>query len=223
MAQLHPRTKSWQCFVLQSMQSHAAVFRVGSVLQEGCEKISQLYKDLKHLKTFDRGEQSLRLLRTPGYSVSLGWAAQGTVCRSHMGSVVLAERTLEGTCLTDIMCSRDGVEHWPGGDAGAAKPDALCTTDHLWSRGPEGVTRCSCQGGLQGAPARPSLCCGPPGGVSSRLVLLSVTPPSLPLTPLFQSKLKNAFLLIIFHTFVLAEFGTTRTVSLLWSGMFSCQ
>lgn len=44
------------CSVLQAMQSHAAVFRVGSVLQEGCEKISQLYGDLKHLKTFDRGE-----------------------------------------------------------------------------------------------------------------------------------------------------------------------
>lgn len=44
--------------LLQSMQSHAAVFRVGSVLQEGCEKISQLYGDLKHLKTFDRGELS---------------------------------------------------------------------------------------------------------------------------------------------------------------------
>ena len=38
------------------MQSHAAVFRVGSVLQEGCEKISSLYGDLRHLKTFDRGE-----------------------------------------------------------------------------------------------------------------------------------------------------------------------
>ncbi|XP_055223820.2 succinate dehydrogenase [ubiquinone] flavoprotein subunit, mitochondrial-like isoform X6 [Gorilla gorilla gorilla] len=29
--------------------------RVGSVLQEGCGKISKLYGDLKHLKTFDRG------------------------------------------------------------------------------------------------------------------------------------------------------------------------
>lgn len=39
------------------MQSHAAVFRVGSVLQEGCEKILRLYGDLQHLKTFDRGER----------------------------------------------------------------------------------------------------------------------------------------------------------------------
>lgn len=41
------------------MQSHAAVFRVGSVLQEGCEKVSQLYGDLQHLKTFDRGESAV--------------------------------------------------------------------------------------------------------------------------------------------------------------------
>ncbi|XP_065402147.1 succinate dehydrogenase [ubiquinone] flavoprotein subunit, mitochondrial isoform X4 [Macaca fascicularis] len=40
---------------IASMQNHAAVFRVGSVLQEGCGKISKLYGDLKHLKTFDRG------------------------------------------------------------------------------------------------------------------------------------------------------------------------
>lgn len=44
-------------FVLQTMQNHAAVFRVGSVLQEGCEKVSRLYGDLQHLKTFDRGER----------------------------------------------------------------------------------------------------------------------------------------------------------------------
>lgn len=41
--------------VLQTMQSHAAVFRTGSILQEGCEKLSQIYRDLAHLKTFDRG------------------------------------------------------------------------------------------------------------------------------------------------------------------------
>lgn len=48
------------------MQNHAAVFRVGSVLQEGCEKISQLYGDLKHLKTFDRGEHFCGPLHTIG-------------------------------------------------------------------------------------------------------------------------------------------------------------
>lgn len=48
--------RAYRCFTSQSMQSHAAVFRVGSVLQEGCEKISSLYGDLRHLKTFDRGE-----------------------------------------------------------------------------------------------------------------------------------------------------------------------
>ncbi|KAF6125519.1 hypothetical protein HJG60_009938 [Phyllostomus discolor] len=49
------RTSELRLNMQKSMQNHAAVFRVGSVLQEGCEKISQLYGDLKHLKTFDRG------------------------------------------------------------------------------------------------------------------------------------------------------------------------
>ncbi|KAH0521543.1 Succinate dehydrogenase [ubiquinone] flavoprotein subunit, mitochondrial [Microtus ochrogaster] len=40
---------------LSIAESCRPVFRVGSVLQEGCEKISQLYGELKHLKTFDRG------------------------------------------------------------------------------------------------------------------------------------------------------------------------
>lgn len=49
------RTSELRLSMQKSMQSHAAVFRVGSVLQEGCERISQLYGDLKHLRTFDRG------------------------------------------------------------------------------------------------------------------------------------------------------------------------
>uniref|UniRef100_A0A8C2R194 succinate dehydrogenase n=1 Tax=Capra hircus TaxID=9925 RepID=A0A8C2R194_CAPHI len=49
------RTSELRLNMQKSMQSHAAVFRVGSVLQEGCEKISSLYGDLRHLKTFDRG------------------------------------------------------------------------------------------------------------------------------------------------------------------------
>lgn len=42
------------------MQSHAAVFRTGSVLQEGCEKLSQIYSDLAHIKTFDRGNLTVK-------------------------------------------------------------------------------------------------------------------------------------------------------------------
>uniref|UniRef100_A0A671DKD7 Succinate dehydrogenase [ubiquinone] flavoprotein subunit, mitochondrial n=1 Tax=Rhinolophus ferrumequinum TaxID=59479 RepID=A0A671DKD7_RHIFE len=49
------RTSELRLNMQKTMQNHAAVFRVGSVLQEGCEKISHLYGDLKHLKTFDRG------------------------------------------------------------------------------------------------------------------------------------------------------------------------
>lgn len=37
------------------MQSHAAVFRTGSVLKEGCDKMDAIYQTLDDIKTFDRG------------------------------------------------------------------------------------------------------------------------------------------------------------------------
>lgn len=49
------------------MQNHAAVFRTGSVLQEGCEKLSQIYGDLAHLKTFDRGNLIAKNTPCPEY------------------------------------------------------------------------------------------------------------------------------------------------------------
>ncbi|NXS83809.1 SDHA dehydrogenase, partial [Erpornis zantholeuca] len=49
------RTSEVRLNMQKAMQNHAAVFRTGSVLQEGCEKLSQIYGDLSHLKTFDRG------------------------------------------------------------------------------------------------------------------------------------------------------------------------
>lgn len=48
------RTSEVRLNMQKTMQSHAAVFRTGSVLQEGCEKLSRIYHDLAHLKTFDR-------------------------------------------------------------------------------------------------------------------------------------------------------------------------
>lgn len=39
----------------KTMQKHAAVFRRGDILKEGVEKMNDLYKELKHLKTTDRG------------------------------------------------------------------------------------------------------------------------------------------------------------------------
>jgi len=39
----------------KTMQTHAAVFRTGAVLQEGCQKIGDVYKGLSDLKLFDRG------------------------------------------------------------------------------------------------------------------------------------------------------------------------
>ena len=37
------------------MQNHAAVFRTGDVLIEGCEKMDAIYQTMKDIKTFDRG------------------------------------------------------------------------------------------------------------------------------------------------------------------------
>jgi succinate dehydrogenase (ubiquinone) flavoprotein subunit len=34
----------------KTMQNHAAVFRTGSVLKEGCTKMDAIYKDLEHIK-----------------------------------------------------------------------------------------------------------------------------------------------------------------------------
>lgn len=119
------------------MQNHAAVFRVGSVLQEGCEKISQLYGELKHLKTFDRGEQ----FQAPAHSWGAGFPFSHDLAPSW-------QSLMGGSCVP-----RNGLEHRLDGDLGAAEPDALCASDHLWSRGPEGVTWRSCSGRLQGGPS----------------------------------------------------------------------
>lgn len=39
----------------KTMQSHAAVFRRGDILQAGVKKLADLYKQQKHLKVSDRG------------------------------------------------------------------------------------------------------------------------------------------------------------------------
>ncbi|KAK2559841.1 Succinate dehydrogenase [ubiquinone] flavoprotein subunit [Acropora cervicornis] len=39
----------------KTMQAHAAVFRTGSVLLEGCQKIDEIYNQTEDLKLFDRG------------------------------------------------------------------------------------------------------------------------------------------------------------------------
>lgn len=41
------------------MQAHAAVFRTGPVLKEGCEKMDAIYQTMDDIKTFDRGAASL--------------------------------------------------------------------------------------------------------------------------------------------------------------------
>lgn len=44
------------------MQSHAAVFRTGSVLKEGCNKMDDIYQSMEKIKTFDRGAALFSLL-----------------------------------------------------------------------------------------------------------------------------------------------------------------
>lgn len=40
---------------MQTMQAHAAVFRTGAVLKEGCDKMDEIYQTMEEIKTFDRG------------------------------------------------------------------------------------------------------------------------------------------------------------------------
>lgn len=44
------------------MQSHAAVFRTGPVLKEGCDKMDAVYQTLDDIKTFDRGITPLHVI-----------------------------------------------------------------------------------------------------------------------------------------------------------------
>lgn len=38
----------------KTMQNHAAVFRTQETLAEGCEKMANMYKELKNIKVYDR-------------------------------------------------------------------------------------------------------------------------------------------------------------------------
>jgi len=49
------RTAELRGKMQKTMQNHAAVFRTGTVLQEGCEKMSAMYPDLHDIKVADRG------------------------------------------------------------------------------------------------------------------------------------------------------------------------
>uniref|UniRef100_A0A8C2HRF8 succinate dehydrogenase n=1 Tax=Cyprinus carpio TaxID=7962 RepID=A0A8C2HRF8_CYPCA len=49
------RTSEIRLNMQKTMQSHAAVFRTGDVLKEGCDKMESVYKSLEDIKTFDRG------------------------------------------------------------------------------------------------------------------------------------------------------------------------
>uniref|UniRef100_A0A673L5A6 succinate dehydrogenase n=1 Tax=Sinocyclocheilus rhinocerous TaxID=307959 RepID=A0A673L5A6_9TELE len=49
------RTSEIRLNMQKTMQNHAAVFRTGDVLKEGCEKMDSVYKSMDDIKTFDRG------------------------------------------------------------------------------------------------------------------------------------------------------------------------
>uniref|UniRef100_A0A4W4EZG0 succinate dehydrogenase n=1 Tax=Electrophorus electricus TaxID=8005 RepID=A0A4W4EZG0_ELEEL len=49
------RTSEIRLNMQKTMQSHAAVFRTGEVLKEGCVKMDALYQTLDDIRTFDRG------------------------------------------------------------------------------------------------------------------------------------------------------------------------
>ncbi|XP_040899999.1 succinate dehydrogenase [ubiquinone] flavoprotein subunit, mitochondrial [Toxotes jaculatrix] len=49
------RTSEIRLNMQKTMQTHAAVFRTGSVLKEGCDKMDAVYQTLDDIKTFDRG------------------------------------------------------------------------------------------------------------------------------------------------------------------------
>lgn len=49
------RTSEIRLNMQKTMQAHAAVFRTGSVLKEGCMQMDAVYQTLDDIKTFDRG------------------------------------------------------------------------------------------------------------------------------------------------------------------------
>ncbi|XP_070822019.1 succinate dehydrogenase [ubiquinone] flavoprotein subunit, mitochondrial [Chaetodon trifascialis] len=49
------RTSEIRLNMQKTMQAHAAVFRTGPVLKEGCDKMDAIYQTMDDIKTFDRG------------------------------------------------------------------------------------------------------------------------------------------------------------------------
>uniref|UniRef100_A0A8C7VCA6 Succinate dehydrogenase [ubiquinone] flavoprotein subunit, mitochondrial n=1 Tax=Oncorhynchus mykiss TaxID=8022 RepID=A0A8C7VCA6_ONCMY len=49
------RTSEIRLNMQRTMQTHAAVFRTGDVLKEGCDKMDAIYQTMEDIKTFDRG------------------------------------------------------------------------------------------------------------------------------------------------------------------------
>lgn len=93
------------------MQAHAAVFRTGSVLKEGCVKMDAIYQTMDDIKTFDRGTN------VPHYNFVIQ-CCYFTKCNGILKKSLFS------------VFNRYCVEYRPCGDSGAAKPHAQCCADN---------------------------------------------------------------------------------------------
>lgn len=117
------------------MQTHAAVFRTGSVLKEGCNKMDAIYQTLEDIKTFDRGTapHCCSSCAKSCWSVTLKW-----VCFFFLPSKF------------PPLSFRHCVEHRLGGIARAAESAAERRPDHQLCRAEKGEQGSPRQRGLQG-------------------------------------------------------------------------
>lgn len=99
------------------MQSHAAVFRTGSVLKEGCDKMDAIYQTMDDIKTFDRG--TLAVVGVAPLNCFLLHVNIRTP--SSCTYMQYNERSSFRYC----------VEHRPGGNSGAAEFDVERHPDDL--------------------------------------------------------------------------------------------
>lgn len=85
------------------MQTHAAVFRTGSVLKEGCDKMAAIYTTLDDIKTFDRGLWLLlfSLVCVKGFLDSFGivWSVFINTCHRQLVTGLLVMDSEQKICL----------------------------------------------------------------------------------------------------------------------------
>lgn len=95
------KSSASSCLSLQTMQAHAAVFRTGSVLKEGCDKMDAIYQTMDDIKTFDRGTAPVWCLSLSVYSSFLLFVQKG--------AVVLQHKWYNESCVLQVLC---GTQTW---------------------------------------------------------------------------------------------------------------